>query len=113
MEVYIEYDDTGNICGTIYSNGGVIRSEFNTLLHSGGEVCEDTQYIEISDCKLSQKQDYTLDQLPIPCKITIEGVEYNVTDQPELTFNVDGIYKISIDAGVEYLKKEFEIDYKS
>lgn len=58
------------------------------------------------------KSNYTLEALPLPCTVTIEGVEYEVTAQPEFTFNYPGTYKIKVNAGVRFLEKEFEIDYQ-
>lgn len=62
---------------------------------------------------LKERQDYTLTTLPLPCTITIEGVAYEVTEQPTFEFDLPGTYIIEVDAGPKYLKKEFEIDYQA
>lgn len=65
--------------------------------------------LDAADPVLAPKADYTLDALPLPCTVTIEGVEYSVTEQPTFAFNYPGTYTISVDAGVRFLAKEFEI----
>lgn len=62
---------------------------------------------------LVPKADYTLGTLPLPCTLTIEGVRYeNVTTQPTFEFDAPGAYIIQVDAGPQYLKKEFTLDYQ-
>lgn len=56
--------------------------------------------------------DYTLEALPLPCTVTIEGIDYPVTEQPTFEFNAEGVYTITVDAGYKYPVKEFEIDYQ-
>lgn len=73
-------------------------------------VAWDISYIE--NGVISEKQDYTLDALPTPCVAVIEGVEYQITAQPTFEFEPGAVavdYVISIDAGVQYFKKEFTI----
>ena len=56
--------------------------------------------------------DYTLEALPLPCLLTIEGVEYEVTEQPVYEWPVlpePMEYVVLVDAGVQYLKKEFVV----
>lgn len=78
-----------------------------------GEGSDTTHYVNLdADPVITPKGDYTLESLPLPCTVTIEGVEYAVTEQPTFSFNYPGTYIISVDAGVRYLQKEFEIDYQ-
>ena len=51
--------------------------------------------------------DYTLDSLPLPCTLTIEGIEYACTEQPTFSFAQAGDYRIYVDAGPAYYKREF------
>lgn len=59
---------------------------------------------------LHKKADYTLDSLPLPCTITIEGEVYEVNKQPTFDFDAPGTYTIEVDAGPKFLRKEFTID---
>tara|TARA_R110001583_G_scaffold34551_1_gene115853 strand:- start:5056 stop:5403 length:348 start_codon:yes stop_codon:yes gene_type:complete len=70
---------------------------------------DETHYFNTELAAIRTKGDYTIDALPLPCTVTIEGVEYAVTEQPTLTFNYPGTYVVKIDAGVRFLEKEFEI----
>ncbi|GAA3704449.1 hypothetical protein GCM10022421_09070 [Oceanisphaera sediminis] len=73
------------------------------------DVRDDTHWID--DAATPQpKADYTLEALPIPCTVTIEGVEYHCTEQPEFEFDAPGTYVILVDAGPRYLRKEFNIE---
>jgi hypothetical protein len=70
-----------------------------------------TQYVELLSEEIKDKGDYTLDNLPLPCKITIDDQVYDCEVQPILTFPVAGSYVVSVDAGVKYFKKEFILEY--
>ena len=55
----------------------------------------------------------TLNNLPIPCKIIINGESYDCIDQTAtLEFTQPTVYKIKVVA-FPYLDKEFEIDYSA
>ncbi|MGY8872231.1 MAG: hypothetical protein ACKVJE_17480 [Pseudomonadales bacterium] len=72
----------------------------------------ETSYVN-SAMEVVPQGDYTLEALPLPCTATIEGVEYLLTQQESFTFtplDVEMAYVITIDAGVEYLKKEFTVN---
>jgi hypothetical protein len=58
------------------------------------------------------KEDYPLEQLPLPCTVTIEGTEYPCAEQPVFEFDAPGEYVIEVDAGPRFLKKEFTYDYQ-
>lgn len=76
-------------------------------------VADDTlDYIDLPARVIKRRTDYTLNHLPLPCLVTIEGVEYEVTKQPTFEFDVPGTYTIQVDAGPRYLKKEFTLDYQ-
>ncbi len=64
-------------------------------------------FVDVNLSKETEREDYTLDALPIPCVATIEGVAYDITEQDSFEFEDPGIYVIEIDAGSRYLKKEF------
>lgn len=104
--MYINYDDVGNIIRQV----SVDDSYFNNTLYVEGNTFLDdlVLYVDINSKNILPKQDYTLENLPLPCTITIEGVSYEVTEQPTFEFDVAGEYIIEVDAGVEYLKKEFK-----
>ncbi len=69
-----------------------------------------SQYVDLVGLDVLDKSDYTLETLPIPCVATIDGVEYEVTAQPEFSFPVPGIYFVSIDAGAAFYRKDFDYD---
>ena len=74
------------------------------------QVDDEQYYVNLdTDPVIMPKGDYTLEALPLPCTVTIEGTEYAVTEQPTFAFNYPGTYLIKVDAGVQFLEKEFEI----
>lgn len=73
---------------------------------------DNTHYFDLDSETVQPKSDYALDALPLPCTVTIEGVEYTCTEQPTFEFNYPGTYLIKVDAGVAYLEKEFSFDYQ-
>ena len=108
--MYIIYDNMGNIVKQYM--GDSVESESNgySWIHiSGDDFIQDSLfYVNIQEKEIIARQDYTLENLPLPCTITIEGISYEVTEQPTFEFDVVGEYIIEVDAGVEYLKKEFK-----
>ena len=103
--MYIIYDNKGNIIRFTSSD---YLSEDEYLIEYGEILDDSAYYVNTITQEVSSKQDYTLENLPLPCTITIEGVSYEVTEQPTFEFDVAGEYIIEVDAGVEYLKKEFK-----
>lgn len=77
-----------------------------------GHYLSTTHYINSQD-EAAPRIDYTVDSLPLPCSIYIEGVEYPVTEQPVFEFDAPGVYVIGVDAGAAYLEKVFAIDYQT
>lgn len=67
-------------------------------------------WVEHETGTIHAKGDYPLEALPLPCTITIEGVDYHCTEQPVFEFDAPGSYTIEVDAGPRYLKKEFTIE---
>lgn len=57
--------------------------------------------------------DYSLESLPVPCTVVIEGIAYMVTEQATFEFNYPGTYQLCVDPGPRYLKKVFTIDYQA
>lgn len=56
-------------------------------------------------------EDYSLDALPLPCEIVIEGVEYSVTEQPEFEFDAPGEYRVLVKPrNGQFKVKEFSIE---
>ena len=97
---------------------GIICPDIQEQLQEGEGFIEtdtivDDRLFYINSGSILPKQDYELDCLPLPCTITIEGVSYHITEQPTFEFDVEGEYIIEVDAGVEYLKKEFEYVVKA
>lgn len=106
-------------------SGEVIHRMLGPLEQLNGNVLEGQSVIAREDIMppskiyahhetgtLHEKADYTLDAIPLPATITIEGVSYEVTEQPTFEFDTPGVYIIQVDAGPHFLKKEFEIDYQ-
>ncbi len=67
-------------------------------------------YVDLATLTVKPRQDYSLDTLPLPCTLTIEGVQYPCEQQPELSFEQPGSYQISVDAGPAWLDKTFTIE---
>lgn len=77
------------------------------LLRCAAPIATDRYYVDLTGPHLKARADYTLDALPLPCKVWIEGVEYDVTEQPTFAFSQPGTYEIVVDAGVKHLLKRF------
>lgn len=67
----------------------------------------------VEDGVVYPAEDYSLAAVPLPCTITIEGVEYECHEQPVFEFDAPGTYVIKVDAGPRYLKKVFNYDYQA
>jgi hypothetical protein len=76
------------------------------------EADVNSNHFYVLDGIVTPRQNYELDALPLPCTLYIEGVYYQVTEQPEFEFDAPGSYRIEVDAGAAYLKKEFDFDYQ-
>lgn len=104
------YDETGDVVSAV-------EMPSNTELPNGPELWglqvgvlpTDESYVEGGYVKPSQ--DYTLSNLPLPCVVEIEGVQYPVAEQPVFTFDAPGTYLIRVDAGPKYKRKEFEFEH--
>jgi hypothetical protein len=58
--------------------------------------------------------DYDLSTLPIPCLITIEGVEYSITEPPVFSFDAPGIYDLYVVPGnARYKDKVISFEYSA
>lgn len=72
-------------------------------------VTDDLYYIEEEEPH--KKGDISsLQELPLPCTVLIEGVTYYCTEQPDFEFDAPGTYHVFVDAGPHYLRKEFIIE---
>lgn len=69
-----------------------------------------TEYVELIHTRITPKGDYTVEDIPVPCNITIEGVEYSCSTTPVISFAEPGEYVVQVDAGHAYLKKEFVLN---
>lgn len=71
---------------------------------------EFNSYVDLATLTVKSRQDYRLDALPLPCTLTIEGVQYSCEQQPEISFEQPGTYHIAVDAGPAWLKKTFTVE---
>lgn len=71
---------------------------------------DSTDYVDVTTGYLLKRADYTLDALPLPCVVTIEGVEYPCSEQPVFEFDAPGRYTVRVNAGAQYLEKVFYVD---
>ena len=61
---------------------------------------------------LTLRKDYELLDIPLPCTISIEGVQYAVTEPPTFTFDAPGSYDIFVrPADAQYRDKVLIIEY--
>lgn len=95
---------TNTVLGQLAENESVILSE--------GLVSQEDWHVDLQSGLLTPNNDFDLKNLPLPCNITIEGVTYQCTEQPDFEFDAPGKYTIAVDAGPKYLKKEFTLDYQ-
>lgn len=78
-------------------------------IEGGGD--DSVLYVDTITLRTRSKGDYPLAKLPLPCTVRIEGAEYKCTTQPVFEFDVPGEYRIEVDAGPRFLKKEFTYAY--
>lgn len=113
MKAFIVYDTHGYILRTgVCLDADLGRQRGDSEFIAEGVADDATEFIDVQSGKVTSKQDFTLEQLPLPCTVTIEGTEYPVTEQPVFEFDAPGQYLIQVDAGPRYLKKEFTLDYQ-
>jgi hypothetical protein len=58
-------------------------------------------------------ESYTVDTIPVPCEIYIEGVKYEIgvgEPTPAFEFDAPGSYTIYVNAGSKYTREEFNVD---
>lgn len=112
---YLVYEDgTGRLLKQV-----TCPENFIALQLLEGELCVEGGvpsgdfYINLKTLRAEPKKEFTLSALPLPCTVTIEGVEYLCKTQPVFEFDVPGTYQIAVDAGPRYLNKVFSYDYPS
>jgi len=106
--------------GAIYEFGFCLQSDWPHIEHSAREaglqaLQVDSEpglnsYVDLATLTVQPCQDYRLEALPLPCTLTIEGVQYPCDQQPEISFERPGSYQIAVDAGPAWLKKTFTVE---
>ncbi|MHB0820131.1 hypothetical protein ACYCFK_17875 [Stutzerimonas stutzeri] len=76
-----------------------------------GDAPDHLFYIDLVTKTVCRKRDFSLDDLPLPCVVTIEGHSYQCSTQPEFEFDIPGIYEVRVDAGPQYLARVFDYAY--
>lgn len=111
-KAFIIVSDSGDIKGWVYAPTGEypVREGEHLIPHDNVDFTE--MYFDFDSFSCKDKQDFELNNLPLPCTVTIEGVSYEVTEQPTFQFDVPGVYQIHVDAGPQYYKKVFDYDYQ-
>lgn len=94
----------------MFLSGSEASVERDALRHSASDELAPKYYLGPSGVEI--RKDYELEELPLPCTLTIEGIEYECTEQPVLEFNYPGTYEIHVNAGAQYLEKTFTYDYQ-
>ncbi|MFV1943501.1 hypothetical protein VPH49_22055 [Pseudomonas luteola] len=77
-----------------------------------GMADDATQYIDLESLRPLSRQDYPLEALPLPCTVTIQGVDYYCETQPTFTFDAPGTYEIWVRPAAQYLSKVFTYEYQ-
>lgn len=74
-------------------------------------LSEGCYYLEAGEIKGCV--DYTVETIPVPAFIYIEGVEYYVTETPSFQFNSPGQYEITVfPENSNYANKVFQYAYQ-
>lgn len=103
-------------CYIVYAESGLIKSVVShedQLLenskHIFSEESVDPSFWYVNEQKkLMPRVDYTIDNIPAPSIVYIEGVRYEVTETPQIKFDYPGEYKIEvIPEDPKYMQKEF------
>lgn len=112
---YVVYDETtGRIRAQIVCPPPMIRIQLSrTEAAIEGSASSGDSYVDLSTLTIQPMRSFTLSDIPLPCIVTIEGVSYECDTTPAFEFDVPGTYRITIDAGAQYRKGEFEYDYPS
>ncbi len=112
VQTYVTYDtDPGAVTGVGYGPPEHIEQQavlMGGILLVDGSGPQEPYFIE--NGQLIPCADYLVGALPLPCTVTIEGVEYPCTAQPTFAFNYPGDYEIRVNAGFRYLEKTFVIN---
>ena len=114
MPRYFFYDESGFIHQDFYCDAPGLAAKQKaaqslSFIETNKTGDMNKYFVDASLSKENEREDYTLDALPIPCVATIEGIVYEITEQKSFEFEDPGTYVIEIDAGSRYLKKEFTV----
>ncbi len=83
---------------------------YKVITSFNSDVSDETHYVDIESewHGIAQRQAYTLDALPLPCTLKIDGERYDITEQPDLSFEWPGAYVINvIPESPAFLEMEF------
>ena len=113
---YVIYSTAVDRKGLIVRSGRcperMLEGQCNTaageaLLEASGLI-DGLSYYVTDALEVAPRKTYTLDGLPLPCVLKIDGERYDITEQPSLSFEWPGTYAINvIPASPAYLEMEF------
>jgi len=99
IDQWVQYNKaTGEIVGSITATNDAIGWQGNAygFIKHVGSVSEKTQYVDLLDLHVKNKEDYAYSNIPLPCEMYIDGIKYNVSTTPSITFEEDGIYDVGV-----------------
>lgn len=82
----------------------------SNVLATDDVIDNSTHYVDESTTPhtIAPRQAYTLGALPLPCTLKIDGERYDITEQPDLSFEWPGVYVINVTPeSPAYLEMEF------
>jgi len=117
MNIYTTFHDaSGRITGTLQSDADTAK--LNRKLNPNfvaGKFDPDTHYVKdgVATARQANPAKLTglsITGLPKPSVVTVEGVDYDVTDgQADLSFDQPGTYTVRVSSW-PYLNKEFKVE---
>lgn len=112
MSYFTVFDkQSGRIFRTGICQDALIKAQSNRESESVISKMSDGlfDYVCTESLTIKKRRSYSIDLLPTPSTVIIEGIEYRVTEQPVFEFDTPGTYIIKvIPDDVQYLEKEFE-----
>ena len=109
MKTFAIYDNLGRISKMLQAPSEDYVLERGNFLEVFEDGDDSSHYIDLSNHQFCRKLDYSLEFIPLPSILTIEGIDYHVNSQPEFEFDTPGTYIINVvPESPKYLEKEFE-----
>lgn len=107
--IWIQYKMDGQIVAAGESESLALGDNVVTIEGVSTDPRNLTERYWFDGIDLLPKQHFTVDAIPIPAVAIIEGVRYELTEQPTFEFSEPGQYIVKVDAGPAFYIEEFTL----